>query len=159
MSEPFIIAHTTVGRSRIRWGGKRAERAAVREVAERVKALEGVQGVVSRLTTGSIIIEHPGMEWPALAQQLSDSVGLSLVKEGEVIPSGMELVRQGLDGADDFLRHVSDERLELRGLLFSLLVSLAITQMARGRIMAPASTLLWYALDLAKGNRLAPPAG
>ncbi|WP_031432449.1 HMA2 domain-containing protein [Methylomarinum vadi] len=54
----------------------------------------------------------------------------------------------GLDRVDDSLLNLSKNRLDNRSVLFLTLIGLAIHQIARGNIMAPAASLLWYALEL-----------
>lgn len=45
---------------------------------------------------------------------------------------------------------------DLRGLIFSLLLLLALAQAARGQVLAPAASLLWYAFDLVRFARPSP---
>lgn len=53
-----------------------------------------------------------------------------------------------IDQIDDSLLNLSQNRLNIRSILFLALIGLAIHQIARGNFMAPAATLLWYALEL-----------
>ncbi|GAB4261268.1 MAG: hypothetical protein Kow0065_11770 [Methylomicrobium sp.] len=58
------------------------------------------------------------------------------------------LTSNGLSMVDHSLVDVSSGRLDGRSLLFLALLGLAVHQLVRGNVMAPAATLLWYALQL-----------
>lgn len=57
---------------------------------------------------------------------------------------------KGLNRVDESLMDFSQGLLDGRSLLILALIGLAVRQMAKGHIMGPASTLLWYAFSLLK---------
>jgi len=70
-----------------------------------------------------------------------------------------KLTSTGLNRLDESLMDFSQGRLDGRSLLFLALIGLAVRQMAKGHIMGPASTLLWYAFSVlkAENNKLLDP--
>ncbi|MGZ8915585.1 MAG: hypothetical protein ACXW1Z_21080, partial [Methylobacter sp.] len=70
-----------------------------------------------------------------------------------------KLTSTGLNLLDESLMDFSQGRLDGRSLLFLSLIGLAVRQMAKGHIMGPASTLLWYAFSVLKeeNNKLFDP--
>ena len=60
------------------------------------------------------------------------------------------LTSVGLNRLDASLLNFSQGRIDTRSLLFLSLVGLGIHQITRGNIMAPAASLLWYALEVVK---------
>lgn len=69
------------------------------------------------------------------------------------------LTSTGLSRVDESLMDFSQGRLDGRSLLFLSLIGLAVRQMAKGHIIGPASTLLWYAFSVLKeeNNKLFDP--
>jgi len=62
-------------------------------------------------------------------------------------------VAQGLSQSSRNLETVSGGKVDLDGVLFLGLTGLAIHQAIEGNIMAPAVTLMWYALSAARGTK------
>jgi len=58
------------------------------------------------------------------------------------------LTSTGLNRVDESLMDFSQGRLDSRSLFVLTLTGLAVHQMTRGNIMAPAASLLWYAIEL-----------
>src|SRR5436190_1854095 len=55
---------------------------------------------------------------------------------------------QSFQTADDVLRRWTQNQIDMRGVLFVLLLAGGVLQLLRRRLDAPAPTLLWYAGDL-----------
>jgi hypothetical protein len=55
---------------------------------------------------------------------------------------------QSFETADHALRRWTQNQIDMRGLLFVLLLAGGVFQLLRRRLDAPAPTLLWYAGDL-----------
>jgi hypothetical protein len=67
-------------------------------------------------------------------------------------------VRRTADRLDQALEGLTGGLGDLRTLAFALLIILAVRQTARGQLMAPAASLLWYAFELVRFARPAPDA-
>ncbi|MGZ4971104.1 MAG: hypothetical protein ACXV7H_16465, partial [Methylobacter sp.] len=67
------------------------------------------------------------------------------------------LTATGLNRFDESLMDLSQGRIDSRSLFMLTLTGLAIHQITRGNIMAPASSLLWYAIELLREENITPP--
>ena len=151
MTLAFYTAHTTDGRTRIRWAGDAGEKAIVGEVAENIALIEDVDQALPRITTGSIIIEHDQVQWPALRQQLIDRLSLEFTAPSppQARP-GLATLNQGLDKVDNTLKGINTD---LGSVTALLLIILSITQALRGQVMGNSISFLWYALSIATMSR------
>mgnify|MGYP001812480034 CR=1 FL=1 len=148
MTHTFYIAHTTSGRTRIRWAGDASDKASIRQVAENIAAIEGVDQALPRITTGSIIIEHDQAEWSDLEPQITDRLSVEIT-----VPqsrSGLALLNHELDKVDNTLKGINTD---LPSVTVLLLIMLAITQALRGQVTGNSMSFLWYALSIASRTR------
>ena len=151
MTYPFHIAHTTHGRTRIRWAGNPADRAVIDEIARQITDLEEVDRATPRIDTGSIIIEHEQAEWSTLAALLADSLKLEFTTPATVkTRTGLETINKGLAQVDGTLKEMNTD---LRSVTVFMLSALAITQALRGQVMVSSASLLWYAFSIATKAR------
>ena len=67
-------------------------------------------------------------------------------------PVGL-IAEEGLTYADLRLRELSNGQFDLRSALGTLILGLAILQLARGQIVGPAMTLMLQSIDLLAGRR------
>jgi hypothetical protein len=67
-------------------------------------------------------------------------------------PTAVEQVMNGLVHVDRALQSSASGSTDVRSLLFLLMLVLAAVQLARGRVLVPAISFLWYAIDLALGS-------
>lgn len=159
MSAPFYIAHTTRGRTRIRWAGDTADRTGVAEIASQIAGMEGIDQAIPRTSTGSIIIEHEPTDWTALEPRLTRDLSLKFVPPPPVRPrTALGTINLGVDQVNGTLKAMNTD---LGSVSVLVLLVLAITQAARGQVMGNAVSFLWYALNMANMARGAagPAAG
>ena len=162
MTHRCRLAHSCANRTRLRWLGDRQERSAILDLADAIAELEGVSRVQPRLSTGSIIIEHPEAAWSNLASQLQQQLDVEFVTPAPApARPGLAVLSSGLDEINSALKDSSDNGLDLRTLAFLLLVGLAIAQATRGQVMVSAASLLWYAMRVTtlKPMELSPDDG
>lgn len=151
MTLPFHIAHTTNGRTRIRWMGNASEKVVINDIAAQITQLEGVEQAVPRIATGSIIIEHDQATWSAIQTQLTDSLSLDFMTPAPVAAhTGLESLNRRLAQVDGTLKGMNTD---LRSLTVFMLSILAITQALRGQVMVSSASLLWYAFSVASKAR------
>ena len=146
--------HALPGRLRLRVPEKRKDGSWLAETASRVAEMPGVRAVQAGVLTGSLLIHHdPQID---LEAQISDT-GLVVVepRPDASLRDGLGALSAGLAAMDGGIRQLSLGGADVRALLFLLLVGMAIRQILRGDIVAPAVPLLWYALSLV----LPPPTG
>jgi hypothetical protein len=146
MTPAAHIAHRLQDRVRLRIPEKRHDTSYFALVADAFAALPGIRGVQANALTGSLLLHHHAVSperISAFAQERS--LFCVVAKRNDVMPLSARL-SAGLHEFDDKIRVHSDGRLDFWGAVFLLLAGVSIIQVAKGNILAPASTLLWYAL-------------
>lgn len=152
MTPVACLVHGLPGRTRLRLAAPRGRSVYFAELIERLQTCPGVQRVVANPDTASLLLEHsvPFADIALFARQQSlFDLEPSAAASSEAATYRSWLSRQLQAGS----------QLNMRLLLVSGLVVLSLIQIARGQILAPASTLLWYAwhLQFAGRNRVTPP--
>jgi hypothetical protein len=151
MTFAFNVAHTTHGRTRIRWAGDSTEIDHIRKIADSIAGIQDVDHAEPRIRTGSIIIDHGRVKWSSLMPQLAEKLSLEFTSPAvRRRLSGLEAFNQGLHQVDDTLR---DLNTDLHSLTVIMLVTLAIIQALRGQVMVSSGSLLWYAFSVASKAR------
>ena len=147
MSLAFQIAHTTSGRTRIKWADERDERARVIDIAGQIAAIEGVDQALPRPGTGSIIIEHEQVQWPQLESEHAGR--LSIQFSAPAIPeprTAMDTINRGIDQTNAMLKGINTD---LGSVTVVLMLVLAVAQAYRGQVGGSSVSFLWYALSIA----------
>lgn len=152
----FFVAHQIEGRTRLRALDRPVDPAGLIAFGERLGGEDGIEWLDLRTGTGSVVIEHPGLDAAALAERVAAAGGL--LEERATGGGGNRLasVPRAVQGLDGMLGQLSGGGVDTRTLAFLVLFSLGITQLLRGQIMMPAFSFLWYAFELA--NRAAKEA-
>ena len=160
MNHTFYIAHTTSGRTRIKWAGDRDDKASIIGVAENIATIEGVDQAVPRLSTGSIIIEHEQAEWSSLEPEIADRLSLKFGAPVSQPRTAMDTINQGIDQVNGALKSINTD---LGSVTVLLLLILTVAQALRGQVLSASGSYLWYALSIAmmardKANTQQEPA-
>ena len=147
MTLTFYIAHTSPGRTRIRWAGDASEKGRIIQLAAEIEKINAVVSADPRMTTGSIVIEHDGIEWSSLQTQLSDQLSMVFPPIAQPMKrSGAKALSQSIDNLDGALNKVN---MDFDSLTLLMLSTFAIIQALRGQIIGSSSSFLWYAFNLA----------
>ncbi len=155
MAELAWIVHRLPGRLRLRFPGYKQDVAFFAGLVEDIGGLPGVYAVRANPMTASLLIELD--ESRAQTGRLHDWFADRNIElqTGEPPPvAAGPAIREGLERLDHYVGLASRQATDLRSLGVLFFSSLALLQVARGQVLAPASSLLWYALDL-----LRDPAG
>jgi Heavy metal associated domain 2 len=140
------ICHLTARRLRIRVPERRRDTAFFETVAARLSTWQGVERVETNPLTASILV------YCADPQRLvAESAAANDLFEIDFKPDSDTVVSRAarsFDAADGTLRRWSDGQIDIRSLLFVVFFVSGIYQLLRGRIAAPAPSLLWRAGDL-----------
>jgi len=139
------VVHAIDGRLRLRVD-RGADASAMEDLAERIAALPGVDRVVARPNTGSVIVHSRGPV-EDVVEALSAGLGAKVRSQPKPPPVAQSL-QLGLMKLDADLRRTTDKSVDLRALLVLLLLFAAIVQLARGRVAGPATTLAMTAFSL-----------
>jgi hypothetical protein len=141
------IIHQIPGRARLKLPGNRGDQAFFERLVEGLEDHAGVDEVTANSRTGSLLIHH--------AAPLAEI--LSFAEQTDLFTVSGELrwrdnlatqTRAHLRTLDERVARLSEGRLDLRSLLILTFLGLTLTQILRGQILPPASTLLWYAARL-----------
>lgn len=149
MSLACYLAHQTDGRTRLRVLDKLEDREQLLLAAQAIEALSGVEDVMPRLDSGSLVIRHPLLAGAVLLERLVEA-GIVLAEQPQrPMRPALDPIREGLERADVLLREASRGGTDLRTIGFLALGSLAVMQMLRGKALANGTALMWYAFSLA----------
>ena len=151
MAQALYLVHQLPGRVRLRASGAVLTADELTCLTEAIARLPGVIACVGRLVTGSLIVEHEG-DFARIAEDAAAQALFELADAPEPKPVGL-IAEEGLTYADLRLRELSNGQFDLRSTLGTLLIGLAVLQLARGQIVGPAMTLLLQSLDLLARSR------
>jgi hypothetical protein len=145
------ISHFAARRLRIKVPEKRRNTDFFNTVAERLATWDSVERVETNPLTASVLIHFSDPErlfLEAAAKNdlfeidLDDAFGNS----SEPVVTGAAV--QSFETADQALRRWTQNQIDMRGVVFVLLLAGGLVQLLRRRLDAPAPTLLWYAGDM-----------
>ncbi|MBK1635769.1 hypothetical protein [Rhodovulum adriaticum] len=142
---PVQVAHVTSRRARLRVETP-LDAAAMQALAQRLATAPGVERILARPMTGSVIVET---RLPA-ADVLAEMEAAHLIRRQPPVarPPVRQTVQLGLAQADFQIRKGTEAALDLKTAIALLLLVAALMQLARGRIAGPATTLALGALSL-----------
>lgn len=140
------LCHCIPGRIRFRIPGQRGDENYFSMLAKKLAALPGIETVQVSPLTGSVLLTH--------ALDAVDDIGAFAKAQGlfEVTPPpdpGLPMGERIANSVHTFnheLKKLSDGAFDYWSLIFFVLIGMAIYQILKGNIAAPATTLLWYAL-------------
>lgn len=150
MNVSAYVAHRSPGRTRIKVRSQRGNAEYFAELKRRLSQCPGVSGTKANFRTGSLLIIHktPLPQIISFAQTHSLFTLNSQSEIGHQSPSLLHRAKQGLSKADSEIARLTQGYIDVRSLVLILLVTASTVQVVRGQILAPTSTLLWYALEL-----------
>jgi hypothetical protein len=145
------ISHVTARRLRIRIPEKRRDKAFFDLVADRLATWDSVDRVETNPLTASVLIhfsdpERLFLEGVAKNDLFEIDFGAAFAPRSE--PVVTQTAARSFETADIALRRWTGNQVDMRGVLFLLLLAGGVFQLLRGRLATPAPTLLWYAGDL-----------
>jgi hypothetical protein len=145
------ITHFTTRRLRIRVPEKRRDTAFFSLVVERLGAWDNVERVETNPLTGSILIyftDAHRLFAEATAKNDLFEIDFDAVDAGPGEPIVTRRAVESFQTADNALRRWTQNQVDMRSVLFLLLLAGGTYQLLRRQVAAPAPTLLWYAGDL-----------
>jgi hypothetical protein len=154
------VVHTLRGRLRVRVPDRRRDTTYIASVAKELADCPGVKSVDANAHTGSLLIVHNTND-RAIAEYAANSGLLNIdFTPPAVTPSAAgERWLGALSGANRRIAEATAGHSDLAAALATVFLVLAVIQMARGQIVIPALTALWYALEaLSLGRQWRPDA-
>jgi hypothetical protein len=145
------ISHFAARRLRIKVPEKRRDRAFFDTVAERLATWDSVEGVETNPLTASVLIhfsDPEGLFLEAAAKNDLFDIDFEAAFGDSSEPAVIQAAVRSFETADNVLRRWTQNQIDMRGVLFVLLLAGGVFQLLRRRLDAPAPTLLWYAGEL-----------
>lgn len=150
------IVHQLPGRIRLRVHEKRGDTGYFSMLSEQVSHLRGVDHVKVNPSTGSIVIEFSGTA-ENLIQQLQFhhlSVENQYKANNADHRPAKPLPGNGSAAGDTPFHIVSNRDVNPMFMLGTLLAVVGIVQTARGKILVPSLSVLWYAMEAFRKSRV-----
>jgi len=150
------VKHQLPGRVRLKIPQKKGDEDYFDRIAKLFANFPGITQLQLNPAAASVLICHDGTEAQfGNIAEFAQAKGLfSIAEQPEEETFSIPhlpiatLTSTGLNRLDESLMDFSQGRLDNRSLFVLTLTGLAIHQLTRGNIMAPASSLLWYAIEL-----------
>jgi Heavy metal associated domain 2 len=145
------ISHLTPRRLRIRVPEKRRDTAFFDTVAERLATWDSVERVETNPLTASVLVHFSDphrLFLEAVAKNDLFDIDFDAAFGASSEPAVTEAAVRSFETADHALRQWTQNQIDMRGVLFVLLLAGGLFQLLRRRLDTPAPTLLWYAGDL-----------
>jgi hypothetical protein len=145
------VTHFTNRRLRIKVQEKRRDARFFRDVADRLAGWDSIERVETNPLTASILIYYSDPQRLFLEAVVKNDLfdidfDAAFAQQSEPVVTRAAV--EWFESADLGLRRWTQNRVDARGMLFLLLLTGGLYQLLRGRLAAPAPTLLWYAGDL-----------
>lgn len=152
-----IVAHAAPGRVRLRIAEHRRDTAWFDAAARVCAALPAVTHCETNPLTGSLLLEFVG----TLAELREALVAVVAFDDNAAAPApgrdaAYPIMRNGLRDIEAALATLDTQTDTLRRGLSAVLLVLGSVQLLRGRVLAPAASLFWYALNALPPPRAAP---
>lgn len=148
MTPAAHVVHQTPGRMRIRVPSKRGDSEFFKWLEHGLAGFPGVTSVAANPLTAGVLLQHAGDAKDILAYARAQGFF-------DVQPAGslQERADANLEEVSRTLRRVSGGEVDLNSIMVVALTALAVQQAIEGNIVAPAVTMMWYALDLVRGRK------
>jgi hypothetical protein len=143
--EKAHICHLIPGRVRLRIPDRRGDIKYFTLLHRKLAALDGIQAVVVNPSTSSLLISHSSAVKRLI--EYAKAENLFEVTPDRFSAPVSDIISGQAFSVNQRLRALSFGRLDLSSLAFLILLCLAIVQILRGQFLAPATTLLWYAIQ------------
>jgi hypothetical protein len=153
MAEPKVsafIVHELPGRLRLKIPEKRGDTAYFTRLAEQLPHCPGVARVDGKAHTGSLLVLHASATRAADIDAYAERLGLFSLTDRPATPRRTlrQCANAGVDALDRGLLAASGGVVDLGSAILLMLLVLAARQAARGQVLVPAFSLLWFALEV-----------
>jgi hypothetical protein len=152
MMPAALIVHEMQGRIRLRVPEMRGEPEFFSQIENRLQEFDDIFSVTVRPMTGSILIEHDGINADELAHWARNNDLFDVKSQPGKKHAGYSIAQMSqheLNKLDEYLKRSTEERFDLLSLLMLMAIGLIISEFLKGRLSAGSFALVWYALDAA----------
>lgn len=146
---PFaFVSHQVDGRVRLRVPAMRRHDSYFERLRQSLASLPGLRRLTTNTRTGSVLIEYSG-QLEAL-DELGPRLGLFQLQNRPHPHSVSDWLYTLTSKPDDFLKRVTDGRVDAAGVTALALAGMGISQMVRGHALPAGWTLLWNGINLVR---------
>jgi hypothetical protein len=138
------LLHRSSGRLRVRAGSLKGRPEALEALATAVAELPDVRRVATNPATGSVLILHDAADSGPLLARLYQ---FEVFRRAQAPNLSVALASRFAEAGNVF-EHAVGVPFDLRAFGVVALLGMAVAQVARGNLTVPATTALWYALQL-----------
>lgn len=146
MTATAYLEHTLGHRTRLRFRQQRGDEPFFHRLRERLSQHPDIQEVRASPRTGGVLVLHrlPLQE----LLEYAEAEGLFQVTTSRQRASAAALARRNIRGVERRLLEASRGEIDSHALMMLALAGLTVTQVARGQLLAPASSYLWYLFQM-----------
>ena len=148
MRSAALVVHQTRDRIRLRLPDRRRDVAFFLDLYEDLREIPGVTDVVINPLTASVLLNFSVESARTVVVSLKH-IGLLPREKKEEHPS----TRPVLGRFESFFAHHRSAATDVRTVLLTLMIGIAIHQASKGKLLAPALSVLWYAYDMIGAHR------
>jgi hypothetical protein len=153
MAEPKVsafVVHELPGRLRLKIPEKRGDTAYFARLAEQLPHCPGILRVDGRVHTGSLLVLHGAATRAADIDAYAGRLGLFSLTDRPATPRRTlrQCANAGVDALDRGLLAASGGVIDFGSAMLLMMLVLAARQAARGQVLVPAFSLLWFALEV-----------
>lgn len=142
------LVHSMPGRVRFKIPERRGDVAFFNEIESLLRKCRGVENVAVNPATGSAVIFYSGALEALVAEALRN--GLSSVLDVRMsMPPALDRMRGEFARLNERVAGMTGGETDLIALTLFGLLAFGAVQLLRGNVLAPATTLIWYAGDAA----------
>lgn len=149
MNATAWIVHQIAGRLRLRIPQRRKDVAFFNATVDFLQTLPGVTLAKANPATASLLIEFDASTTvPAQLKRYLREHQIEMDYGDPPMQAARPSIKKGIDQLDQYIGLMSQQATDLRSIGVLFFLALSVLQMARGQVLAPATSLLWYALYL-----------
>lgn len=149
MPECMVAAHRIPGRMRLCIPGRRGDAHYFEQLSDTCRRIGDVATARANPTTASVMVEFAGSEERFL-EQLQERCDVRIV---QTAVTGVLRNMPGTAVHRKPLHLVTGRDINPMFMTAAAVATLGVVQLARGKILAPSATLLWYAMDAYRLSR------
>jgi hypothetical protein len=150
------VVHQIAGRYRLRIPDRRRDAEFFEMLAKRLAEHDKTERITVNSQTAGVLIQHTGLELTEL-EDYAQQQGLFQLEQGDIPATpAFEMAVSRVQGLNNQLTEFSGHQLDLRSAVFVLLVLLGVRELMRGNLMAPATSLFWYAYNTLQSGPVKP---
>lgn len=154
MSPVAYVVHELPKRTRVKVPSQRGNAGYFDRTRGRLEACPGVTQIKTNFRTGSLLLTHT-VPFARIATFAGEQALFTLLEDPEP-DTLLQQASESFSRLNGQIVRFSQGDLDVRSILLITVLVMGVIQVARGRIMMPATALFLNALNLMMGNEAAP---